>query len=190
MMQNDHQYSLHHRDERYYEAYLSHHTVSRRGLLRGIFGGAQASLQHAPREQHRPPFAAKEALFTEVCDGCGHCAQACPYGLIHLMNHKPVLEIDFSACDFCGRCAEVCPTQALHLAFPKDTELRPVFHSTCLLKQGQTCTECQQACPQHAILHQQNTLSLTSDCNGCGECKVRCVVGAITLQHSSMSPHL
>lgn len=169
------------RDERYYEAYLSHHTVSRRGLLRGLFGGAERAIKQEKRLQNRPPFAAKEGLFVDICNGCGDCASACPYGLIRLVNGKPVLEIDFSACDFCAKCAQVCQTHALHTAFPADTELRPVFGASCLSKRGQSCIECQQKCPQNAISFQQRQPIVSQQCNGCGECKIGCFVNAITL---------
>ncbi len=67
--------------------------------------------------KNRPPFAAKEALLLQVCHGCADCIDACPYGLLRLVEGKPVLEIDFSACDFCSKCAEACTTGALHRAF-------------------------------------------------------------------------
>lgn len=170
------------RDERYYEAYLNYHKVSRRGLLRGLLGGTERAIKQEKRLKNRPPFAAKESLFMDICNGCGDCSNACPYGLIRLENGKPVLEIDFSACDFCAKCAQVCPTHALHIAFPADTELRPVFGSNCLSKKGQSCTECQQKCPQNAISIQQNNPSISQYCNGCGECKISCFVNAIMLE--------
>ncbi|SPY38454.1 ferredoxin-type protein NapF [Pasteurella canis] len=173
--------SQNNRDERYYEAYLSHHKLSRRGLLRGLLGGSEQAIKQEKRQHNRPPFAAKESLFVEVCNGCGDCVDACPYGLIHLIEHKPVLNIDFSACDFCAKCAEVCHRHALHYAFPADTELRPEFAATCLLQRGQVCDECQQKCPQDAIVYSHNQLSVNQNCNGCGECKISCFVHAVTL---------
>lgn len=38
MHNNDSTHRHRQKDERYYEAYLSHHTISRRGLLRGLLG--------------------------------------------------------------------------------------------------------------------------------------------------------
>ncbi|HEA3261486.1 ferredoxin-type protein NapF [Pasteurella multocida] len=166
------------KDERYYEAYLSHHTISRRGLLRGLLGG---NTKQEKRLKNRPPFAAKEALLLQVCHGCADCIDACPYGLLRLVEGKPVLEIDFSACDFCGKCAEACTTGALHRAFSADTELRPIFSEKCLITQGQSCSECQQKCPQHALSIQHKQLVVSPDCHGCGQCKISCMLGAITL---------
>lgn len=168
------------KDERYYQAYLNHNHISRRGLLRSMFRSVEAT-QSEQRSQARPPFATKESLFLAICNGCAACATACPYGLIQLQHGKPTLQIDFSACDFCEKCAEVCPTHALHPAFCADTELRPQFSAACLNKQGQHCTECQQKCPQNAIIFEQHTPKISKNCNGCGECQLACFLHAITL---------
>ncbi len=116
-----------------------------------------------------------------MCHGCADCIDVCPYGLLRLVEGKPVLDIDFSACDFCGKCAEACTTGALHRAFSADTELRPIFSEKCLVTQGQSCSECQQKCPQHALSIQHKQLVVSPACHGCGQCKISCMVGAITL---------
>lgn len=166
------------KDERYYQAYLAHNRISRRGLFRGLFGGAEKSYTEVSvRLNTRPPFAADESLFLHFCDGCGKCAAVCPYGLIQIQGGKAVLEIDFSACDFCGLCAEACPTNALNKAFDADTNLRPKFNGNCLQRKKQSCDTCQQACPQQAI---SATLEVDDEkCNGCGECKIACFVNAV-----------
>ncbi|MGL4052328.1 ferredoxin-type protein NapF, partial [Pasteurella multocida subsp. septica] len=70
MHNNDLTHRHRQKDERYYEAYLSHHTISRRGLLRGLLGG---NTKQEKRLKNRPPFAAKEALLLQVCHGCADC---------------------------------------------------------------------------------------------------------------------
>lgn len=165
------------KNEAYYQAYLSHHHISRRGLLRHVFPATKSTIE---KTQSRPPFSAREDLFSAVCNGCGECASACPNGLIQLKQQQATLEIDYAPCDLCGKCAEVCPTNALHPNFPADTLLRPQFSSACLILQNQTCPDCQTACPQQAI---SGTLEIDNErCNGCGECKITCFVAAITLK--------
>ncbi|WP_040975668.1 ferredoxin-type protein NapF [Necropsobacter massiliensis] len=171
------------KDEKYYQAYLNHHRISRRGLFRGMFSpaAAQNSNQNsAQSHQARPPFAAPAHLFFDICSGCGQCEAACPYGLIQIQQGKAAFQVDFSACDFCQACANACPTQALHIAFPADTHWRPQFLENCLQKQGQPCQQCQQDCPKQAIL---SDLQLdTERCNGCGQCQISCFVQAIRLK--------
>lgn len=178
------------KDERYYSAYLAHNQISRRGLLRSFFTAPQPQKTLEQRKANRPPFAAKESLFLAVCSGCGECVKACPYGLIELQDHYPVLDLQFSACDFCGECAKVCTTHSLHPAFKADTGLRPRFLSSCLPQQGQTCHTCEQSCPTQAISFNEETATLDIDihrCNGCGECKISCFMQAVVLENSQLS---
>ncbi|MCK3658396.1 ferredoxin-type protein NapF [Pasteurellaceae bacterium Pebbles2] len=168
------------KDERYYHAYLSHHSISRRGLFRGVLGSAEKTFSvKSVRSVPRPPFAAKEELFLTACTGCGDCVKACELGLIQLENQKAILDLSYASCTLCGKCAEHCSTNALHLAFNADTELRPQFNSNCLYHRQQPCTDCQQACPQQAI---SANLSVDNErCNGCGECQLACFMSAIQL---------
>ncbi len=167
------------KNEAYYQAYLSHNQISRRGLFRSLFATGESAVvseKHLPR----PPFAAREDLFTAVCNGCGNCVAACPNGLIRLEQNQAILEIDYAPCDLCGKCAEACSTHARHSHFSADTLLRPNFSSKCLIKQNQRCTDCQTACPQQAI---SSMLEIDNErCNGCGECKIICFVAAITFK--------
>jgi len=168
------------KDERYYQAYLSHHVISRRHLFRGILGGTEKHFeQESKRLATRPPFAAPEHLFVSVCNGCGDCVAACPNGVLQIVEGKVTLDLGYSSCSFCGHCADACSQQALHRAFPADTELRPIFLSSCIQNSNQACECCQQACPQQAI---SSTLQVDPlRCNGCGECQLSCFVSAITL---------
>ncbi|MBN6077917.1 ferredoxin-type protein NapF [Aggregatibacter actinomycetemcomitans] len=167
------------KNETYYQAYLNHNAISRRGLFRGIFGAAESPSMENQRTANRPPFAAREDLFLTVCNGCGACVSACPNGLLRVQQHKAVLEMDYITCDLCGKCAEACPTHALHPCFPADTELRPYFSAECLQKQGQRCDVCVESCPQQAI-HADLTVNHEL-CNGCGECQIACFISAIRL---------
>ncbi|QEH46943.1 ferredoxin [Aggregatibacter actinomycetemcomitans] len=65
------------KNETYYQAYLSHNTISRRGLFRGIFGAVESPPVENQRLANRPPFAAREDLFLIVYNGCDECKIAC-----------------------------------------------------------------------------------------------------------------
>ncbi len=164
--------------EAYYQAYLSHNQISRRGLLRSLFSTGEPITDKNPLP--RPPFAAREDLFSAACNGCGECVSICPNGLIRLKQNRATLEIDYAPCDLCGKCTEACRTHALHPCFKTDTFLRPQFSSDCLIKQQLSCTDCQTICPQQAI--SANLTVNNESCNGCGECKIACFANAITLK--------
>lgn len=88
------------KDQDYYRAWMSHRTVSRRGLFRGLLGaGKQAQLQVAQetvqRAVGRPPQAVAESLFLALCTACGECVGACPYGLIEIKDGAAAVQIDF-----------------------------------------------------------------------------------------------
>ena len=167
------------KDEAYYQAYLTHHYISRRGLFKGVLGATELPAEEKICEVHRPPFAARDDLFLAVCNGCGDCVSACPNNLLRLVHNKAELDIEYMACDLCGKCAEACQTHALYPYFPADTGLRPKFGKDCITLQGQSCDVCRESCSQKAI---RADLSLVPDlCNGCGECKISCFVSAISL---------
>lgn len=168
------------KNEAYYQAYLTHHHISRRGLFRGVLGTTKQPNEEQIRAVRRPPFAAREDLFLVVCNGCGACVSACANSLLRITHNKAELDIDYMACDLCGNCAAVCPTHALHPYFQADTGLRPQFSADCIAWHGQSCTACQDSCPQVAILPDLTVRETL--CNGCGECKIACFVSAIRLE--------
>ena len=53
---------------------------------------------------------AQIAIIPRKCDGCGQCANACPFGAIDLADGKPALN---AACRVCGVCIKACPRQAI-----------------------------------------------------------------------------
>ena len=76
------------KDEAYYQAYLTHHHISRRGLFRGVLGATEVPQEKQIRKVHRPPFSAREDLFLTVCNGCGECKISCFVSAISLILSK------------------------------------------------------------------------------------------------------
>jgi len=46
----------------------------------------------------------------DKCTGCEACADACPYGMIEIMNEKAFVK---DGCNLCGSCVDVCPYNAI-----------------------------------------------------------------------------
>lgn len=178
------------KDQDYYRAWMSHRTVSRRGLFRGLLGaGKQAQLQVAQetvqRAVGRPPQAVAESLFLALCTACGECVGACPYGLIEIKDGAAAVQIDFSSCDTakCNYCTAACKTGALSPLIPSDTALRPVVAKGCIGRGNDDCRLCVRACPSQAIqFDEYDQPSFTeARCDGCGQCKTTCYHGHILL---------
>lgn len=51
--------------------------------------------------------------FERRCAHCGHCADVCSRGAIHLSCDR--VQINRARCDLCGRCADVCTGDALQI---------------------------------------------------------------------------
>ncbi|HRX16258.1 MAG TPA: ATP-binding protein [Spirochaetota bacterium] len=50
-------------------------------------------------------------LNSEICTGCGKCADICAYNAVVMVKQKPLIFTDL--CHSCGGCVEVCPVDAL-----------------------------------------------------------------------------
>jgi len=56
----------------------------------------------------------------ELCDGCGWCIQACPYGGIIMKPGENIVAV----CDLCGgepKCLDLCPEEALEIVSSDET---------------------------------------------------------------------
>lgn len=193
------------RDERYYRACLEHYSISRRGLLRGLFSGASkaAKLQQQAlnvRIAPRPPGSVEEDIFLVLCQSCSACVDACQQQVIEMNEGYPQLNLDFNHCSHCGGCANVCPSGAivsisslsqmrsenidLHLQQARaDIGLRPIFSKSCNHRFSGSCNSCAKACPEgaiHLISHQLPSVN-DAACVGCGQCRSACFIGAIQL---------
>jgi len=47
---------------------------------------------------------------TEACNGCGICAQTCPFDNIQMVDRKPQWQ---HHCEMCMRCIHICPQKAI-----------------------------------------------------------------------------
>lgn len=140
----------------------------------------------------RPPGSHSEARFTNVCDGCQECIKTCSQ-LILVKGTGNLPEVDFSNghCTFCLECIHACAIDALVLLRdqPLWTLSICVDDDICLTEQGDTCTECAEACENTAIRFASKSgrgLSLEVEpaaCTGCGACIEPCPVDAIFLEN-------
>jgi len=175
------------KSEKYYEAYLSHRQVSRRGLFRAFLTAARevAPTAVSTLPSHPlPPGAIPVAEFVNRCTHCHACTNICPMGV--LTRHEsglPQLAIEFASCDGCASCIKACPTGALQPQKRFDTGLRPTFTRSCV-NAIRSCNQCVDTCPVNACSAEENCAPVvdSSLCNGCGECVIQCTHSAILLK--------
>lgn len=158
----------------------------RRRLLRGQWLPSQS------QSVFRPPWAEREAVFTELCSRCDDCIGVCPEKLL-VRGSGGFPEADFrrGRCSFCGLCVQACKTGALRpLGETRGWAWthRPSFGSGCLAVQGTVCRTCGDVCDSGAIAFRLARGGRSypeldqSRCNGCGACVGLCPVGAVSLQ--------
>jgi len=67
----------------------------------------------------KPRFRGKITVDSDLCFGCGGCANVCPAAVIVVSDqeqHRRVLEFFWRRCTYCGKCEEVCPEKAIRLS--------------------------------------------------------------------------
>ena len=134
-----------------------------------------------PRAAVRPPRALDEALFVELCTGCGACQLACTESVIEIANTVATLNLDYNHCTLCDYCTVACTTGALNQTQSMQIDFYPIFCDNCQNYLMDTCNLCQDSCPQQAIFIEADELPIvnTEKCNGCGACRAACSVGSI-----------
>ncbi len=183
--------------------------MNRRSLLTAAVGAACAVAgvplglaARARGEQEdtvvlRPPGAAAEWQFGQLCVRCGNCVRACPSQIIttrwswnswsDCLTPEVVFDADYCRED-CTACMQVCPSGALRQR-PRGNGEKPsiglahVLMDRCLLALGSECrTMCLESCPYEAItLHEwtweddrRYPIVVSENCPGCGACQVAC----------------
>ena len=169
-------------------------------LKKGPFAFLQAVLTEfraegadMPRPPLRPPGAAPEEEFLELCCGVGACAEVCPADAIRLVageddsgTRHPVIIPQEAACIVCEdlACMKACPSGALTLV-PRE-EIRIGFAQVnpdrCLAWSGTDpgCDYCVDRCPlgNQAIRFERagpvRGPLVEEGCVGCGVCEYFC----------------
>lgn len=156
-------------------------------MASGVISGGVLGLTSLGRANDlvRPPGAVAEPDFLAMCARCQRCLDACAPLAIHpapiqsgIANlGTPVL--DTNKCVLCMECIRACPTGAL-TKIPK----KEVFLGLAVIKKDvcfawlktRRCSECQKACPLHAVNLKQGRFPeiIAEKCNGCGICMRRC----------------
>lgn len=154
--------------------------MTRAQLLRGGWGSNKKSVV-------RPPWAKDEALFTDLCNRCGACIDACPEKIITTGSGKfPVIDFSKGGCSFCKKCVTSCQYDAFSKV-DAPWNLTADIKDSCLSKIGVVCQSCSEVCEHGAIEFSLQMggvpqISMdTSHCNGCGECVSVCPKSAIEL---------
>jgi electron transport complex protein RnfB len=119
-----------------------------------------------------------------ACIGFGDCADACPFGAIHMENGFPL--VDAAACVGCGSCVRACPKKVIDL-IPRNArvwvpcstkdpgkKVKDTCEVGCI-----SCQMCIKACPARAVEQGENMARDHSRCiaygPACGEvCVEKC----------------
>ena len=149
----------------------------------------------------RLPWIINEDDFTQGCDQCQDCIQACDSNII-VQDELGFPKIDFSRgeCTSCDKCIESCPQPLFSSSFAKNnTEINiqkpwPVtidISDKCLAKNNIYCQSCRDECERNIIKFNYLDSSIPKpsiielDCSQCGACLSSCPQGAITFNFAN-----
>ncbi|HSW35185.1 MAG TPA: RnfABCDGE type electron transport complex subunit B [Candidatus Limnocylindrales bacterium] len=121
------------------------------------------------------------------CLGLGNCVRICPFDAIKMGIHGlPIIDPD--TCMGCGLCAKICPRNLIrillksgsgHLALCSSHDRGKAVSNACEVG-CIACKACIKACPQEAIVMEDNLAVIDLEkCNDCDECVPKCKPGTI-----------
>jgi ferredoxin len=139
----------------------------------------------------RPPGVVEPARFAELCDGCGACAEVCPFGAIAMTappaatgSATPRVVAEVAPCAMCDGfvCSAACPTGALRPVVAETMRIARIRFDgdACWARQGLDpgCDYCFDRCPLKgvAITYRRGHGPKIDEeaCTGCGTCAHFC----------------
>ncbi len=153
----------------------------------------------------RPPFAAPELRFLDLCTRCHDCLRVCPTGVIIPLDERygrraagtPALDLVSNACLLCEDwpCVQACEPKALSIpdeADEDDIPLGPmatalIDESSCLPFLGPECGACRDVCPVEGAFRFLGIRPFVDwkHCVGCGLCRQACVTDPKSIRIAS-----
>ncbi len=144
--------------------------------------------QHLLPVYVRPPGAVEQGRFSELCERCGACREACPHDVILPLGPAygdaegtPAILPRGGGCQLCEDlpCARACPSGALRVIPLAEVRMGTarLDAELCWAAQGQPCDYCLGECPlgEAALCWQDGRPAVVEEaCTGCGCCVAIC----------------
>lgn len=138
-----------------------------------------------PIPTFRPPHAAPESQFDDLCTKCEDCINACPHdAIVHApiqlrgVARSPIIDPSDKACQMCHDfpCVQACDTGALDMQYPVKIGTAMLSNHDCLAVNRLGCSVCSERCPEEgAIVREKGSPRFNpAKCTGCGICHELC----------------
>lgn len=172
-------------------------------MAKATVDAAATQLATTPKNWFRPPFAADEWQFLDLCTRCDKCLAACPHQVLFplparlgpRLERTPAMDLLHKGCQLCADwpCVSACETGALALPLPGGTAgdreapapprpprlaLAAIDSTRCLPYMGPECGACADVCPVPGALRWQGPRPSidAASCVGCALCRAACIV--------------